>query len=242
MDSGGISQAFIEEHMGEYQAAYDLLEDSFSKDCFAAYLNCRNNEDYRFLLPCSRERVSYFHNPFYDVTDHEAYLDVGAYDGDTIREFVEAAGGNYQKIIAIEPEPDSYQKLERYVVSSQLSNVDLYKNGCWDRTGTLYFVRDQESSRIGDEGDALPVQRLDEQFWDEAVTLVKINFLSGVVETLKGATEILQNRRPKLAITVGFDEWGIIRIPQTIQEINPDYRFGLRYASPMPARLILFCY
>ena len=47
----GISSDFIEEHFGEYEEAFNLLEDDFSRKCFAAYLNCRNNDDYTFLLP-----------------------------------------------------------------------------------------------------------------------------------------------------------------------------------------------
>ena len=60
------------------------------------------------------------------------------------------------------------------------------------------------------------------------------------MESLEGAENILREQKPKLAITVGFDEWGIIKIPQIIKKINSDYKIYLRYGAPMPARLILF--
>ena len=70
--------------------------------------------------------------------------------------------------------------------------------------------------------------------------MIKINFLNGVGETLQGAERILREQKPKLAITVGFDEWGVMKIPRIIKRINSDYKIYLRYETPMPARLILF--
>ncbi len=238
----GISSEFIMNHIDEYEQSYGLFDDDLSRDCFAAYLNSRSNEDYRYILPCYREKVSYFRNPFFELKDHEVYLDVGAFDGDTIREFLSADWNEkkWEKIIAIEPEALSRNKLERYVNSLSLDNIVTYSNGCWDKEDTLLFNISDESSSIDDHGVKLEVKRIDEQFINDGVTLIKINYLNGVVETLKGAEKVLKMNKPNLAITVGFDEWGIIHIPQIIKKINPSYKLGLRYASPMPARLILF--
>ena len=51
-DSDIMTSEFIEEHYSEYQRSFELLEDDFSRQCFAAYINCRNNDDYTMLLPC----------------------------------------------------------------------------------------------------------------------------------------------------------------------------------------------
>ena len=50
-DSDIMTAEFIEEHYSEYERSFELLEDDFSRQCFAAYLNCRNNDDYTMLLP-----------------------------------------------------------------------------------------------------------------------------------------------------------------------------------------------
>ena len=51
-DSDIMTSEFIEEHYSEYERSFELLEDDFSRQCFAAYMNCRNNDDYTMLLPC----------------------------------------------------------------------------------------------------------------------------------------------------------------------------------------------
>ena len=49
-------------------------------------------------------------------------------------------------------------------------------------------------------------------------SIIKINFLNGVKETLQGTEKLIQKCHPKIIITVGFDEWGLIDIPQIIKE------------------------
>ena len=45
--------------------------------------------------------------------------------------------------------------------------------------------------------------------------------------------------KPKLAVTVGFDEYALLSIPMLIKAINPTYKIYLRFADAMPARLLL---
>ena len=54
--------------------------------------------------------------------------------------------------------------------------------------------------------------------------------------------KILKEKKPKIMIMVGFDEWSLIKLPRLIKLINKEYKLSLRYASAMPARLILFAY
>lgn len=239
----GISREFVNNHIDEYESSYELFDDELSRDCFVAFLNCKINEDYHYILPCCHDRVGYFNNPFFDTGHDEVFLDVGAYDGDTVHEFLEATDGVYKKIIAVEPDYSSNLKLRDRCKEMGLKNIEIVDFGCWDMSDVLHFSHDHEVSSVDENGVVdIEVKRIDDQFLDDNVTLVKINYLHGIVETLRGARQMLITHKPKMAIVVGFDEWGLIRIPTLIKDINPEYSFGLRYASPMPARLILFAY
>ncbi len=237
-----ISKSFILDHLNDYEYIYNLLEDQLSRDCMSAYLNCKNTEDYTYIIPYAENRASYFDNPFFDISNDEVYLDLGAYDGDSIREFIQCSDCRYKEIIAMEPEAKSYNKLLKYINDSGIQNVSTFENGCWDDNKTLRLDLNEESSSISDEGAEIEVRRIDDQFKNKGITLIKINYLNGVVETIKGAKETLKKYKPNIVVTVGFDEWGVINIPRIIKEINPDYKLSLRYASPMPARLLLFAY
>ena len=237
----GIDADFVRSHVEDYVRTVNLVGDTKSRECVLAYLNCKMTEDFRYILPLLDERVSYFNNPFWIVGDTEEYADIGAYNGDTIKEFLQAVNNHYKTIYAVEPEEKNYLELENYIKENNVNNIHTYRVGCWNSKTVLTFQESDESSSItsgmGIKVSAVP---LDEILENRGVTILKINYLEGVVECLEGAEHLLKNQQPKLIITVGFDEWGIIKIPQLVKKINPQYKIYLRYAAAMPARLIMF--
>ena len=143
----------------------------------------------------------------------------------------------------MEPEEKSFCELRNYVEEAGLKNIELYQCGCWNEDTILNFKEDEESSGVGEDGETrLVVYKLDHLLAGKPLTMIKINFMCGVCETLEGAANIIGKYTPKLIITVGFDEWGLINVPKTIKELNPNYKISLRFAAAMPARLILYAY
>lgn len=237
-----VSYEFVQEHIKDYYETYRHLDDELSRECMAAFLNCKVTEDFHYLLPVCREKASYFENPFFEIGESESVVDIGAYDGDTIREFL-SVKNRYKQIYAIEPESNNFNKLKQYVNHEKLHNIQMFQCGCWKSNTDLYFYKDKESSGLRlSGGEKIKVYKLDDLLVGQKVTILKINFFDGVCETLDGAANIIKTQMPRIVIMVGFDEWGLIRIPQKIKELNSNYKISLRYASAMPARLILFAY
>lgn len=237
-----LTYEFVLTHKEEYERTYQWLEDDLSKKCLTAFLNCKLTEDFHYILPVYQEHISYFSNPFFEITESESLVDIGAYDGDMIRDFLKVRKC-YERIYAIEPERESVNRLRAYISKTKLKNIDVYPYGCWNQNTELDFCEDQESSGVGSGGETkLKVYKLDDLLKNKKVSIIKINFLTGVCETLEGASGILKEQMPKLMIMAGFDEWGLIQIPQMIKAINSHYKIAIRYAAAMPARLILFAY
>lgn len=238
-----LSYKTVASHMNEYFETISLLEDDLSRQALIAFLNCKISEDYHFLLKVCTETASYFNNPFFKIQDDEILVDAGAYVGDTIQEFISKGGCKYNKIYAYEPEKNSYNALQEYVETNQLANVELGNWGLWDKNTVLSFSDDDESSSIVSNGvNQIAVKCLDDILEGEKVSMIKINYYDGLLETLRGARNILMKQKPNLAVMVGFDEKTIISVPQLIKKINPNYKLSLRYAAAMPCRLILFAY
>lgn len=241
----GISFDFVKTYADKYCKSFSMLEDEFSKECAIAYLNTKISGDVDYILPCFEKEESYFENSVFSLGAEEVYVDVGAYTGDSLENFLIAVKGSYRYIYALEPEKSSFKILCHKVEEWELHNVSLFQCGCWNERTKLFLNDDKESSGIGEKrtkGYVITVDSLDNILGDANVSLIKINYLYGLLETLQGAANILRKNKPKLAITVGFDEWAIMKVPQIIKEINRDYRIYLRYGALMPARLMLFAY
>ncbi len=238
-----ISYSFVKDNIEKYYVTYELLEDEMSRNSMVAYLNSRINNNIEYIKKTIEKEQDYYKNDIFEISDSERYVDVGAFDGDTIKQFLDRCDRQYDKIYAFEPEECNFKRLKQYVEEEKLENVFLYELGTWKYKDTLYFQsgEDKRSTLVDNSrGCEIAVDALDQVLINCDVSMIKVNFYYGVLETLEGAKEIIKKQKPKLAIVVGFDELALIRIPQFIKEINPNYKIYLRYNRCMPACLTLY--
>ena len=76
---------------------YNKLADEQSRKVFANVLNYKLSGRPEYLWQCETDRTEDLMQLF-SFGKEESYLDLGAYDGDTVREFLQLTGGSYKKI------------------------------------------------------------------------------------------------------------------------------------------------
>lgn len=240
----------IEQHVSEFESVYELLEDDKSRNNLLAFLKTRIAGNNQYIMDVFEQEATFFRNEIFQIDENEIYLDVGAFDGDTIRLFLEENSGNYEYIYAVEPDDENYRRLEGYIKEKQLKNIEISKIGAWNAEEKLYFssTEDQVSGVITEECavsnmkisyiEAVP---LDKMFvYSRQITLLKINYFEGVKEAIEGAAGILRKHAPKLVITVGFDCRNIRCIPALIKSINPKYKIYFRFNKGMASAFTLY--
>lgn len=241
-----ISYQEIVDNVDKYLYAYSVLEDELSRKCLVAYLNARMNDDVKYIYDCMKSDNHYFSNDLFCCDEREHFLDLGAYTGDTIAEFFSFSKGKYDEIIAFEPEEDSFLTLEKYVQNQKLKNVELYKLGCYSKKTRLFFDEKEESSSITTKecGSFIDVVDLDSCLENRKITVVKLNYLYGVRETLEGMKYLLKKNIPKVAIVVGFDKFTVVDVIRFFNEgldMGKDrYKMVLRFNDAMPSRLVFY--
>lgn len=238
----------IHENIDEFEITYRLLEDEMSRKNYLAFLKTRVTGNNQYVWDVFGREANFFNNDIFQVGEEEVLLDVGAYDGDTIRLFLRENRGKYKSIYAVEPDDINRRRLEKYVGDARLRDVYTTGKGAWNKSDKLYFSSNSEqicgvvtekTSLVNAE--SIIVEPLDALFeYQNNVTMLKINYFEGVKEALQGAENILKIHKPKLAVTVGFDCRNIRYIPRLIKEINPDYKLYLRYNHGMLSSLVLY--
>lgn len=231
----------IRKRKSDYEKLAGMLADEQSIKCLLALLACKISGRWQEIYPYITGD-SYFSNSFFGVKG-ENYLDMGAYDGDSIKDFT-AKDPNYSHIYAFEPEEVSFEKLKDYIKLSKLKNVSLYEMGGWDCKAVLSFCDTDESSSIKENtgNNKISVDRIDSILENEKVTLVKINYFYGVNETLKGMSQLIKSNKPNIVLTAGFDAFSVINYANIIKGIEPKYNISLRFEAAMPARMFLYAY
>ena len=141
-DEEVVDADFLRRYERELQCVYDRLADDASRAVFAAALNYKLSGDIRYLLAVTTERRRDLETLFTWGAD-EGYADLGAYNGDTVREFLQLTGGRCRHIVAVEPDGKSYTKLCAYVAGCpQLppDRVTCVHAGAWSEPGQLGFT------------------------------------------------------------------------------------------------------
>lgn len=150
---------------------------------------------------------SYLKN--YQLKSGDYVVDAGAYIG-AFAVYAAKVVGDKGKVIAFEPDPDSYEKLQANVKLNDLKNIIVVKKGLWSQSTKLNFYNDQGdgSSFIYDEnGRKKPIRvdvvRLDEEL--KSLGIKKINFIKmdiegAELEAIQSLKEWLKNQDIHLSI------------------------------------------
>ena len=175
----------------------------------------------------------YFVQPLVPLTDEECFVDVGAFDGDTIDAFLRAVDGKYRHIHAFEMSKRNYMRLARKIqgdMSYDAARISLYPYGASDKDGTAHYHENNTSSVFSDDGtETAEFRRLDDVLRDQLITFIKMDIEGAEPQALAGAEEIIRTQKPKLAICTYHRAEHLWEIPTMVRQMNPAYQIYFRH-------------
>ncbi len=191
-------------------------------------------------------RKQYF--DFFEYADvKETFIDGGAFDLCSTKEFIKWCRGNYARVFAFEPEKSDYEFCKEK--AEHLDNVSLFNCGLLDRQGKIGFTAGLGgASRIEDKKRDfysdynIEVTDLDSVVKDEKVTFIKMDIEGAEEKALLGARHIITEQKPKLAICVYHKPEDIIELPALILEMRPDYKIAFRHYSLRGTETVMYAW
>ncbi len=145
---GGLfDRSFVLDNINEFESVYSLLSDEKSKSNYVNLVLGKMTGCIDYLLKAETD-VSEAYKYIIKPTSDSHYVDIGAYNGDTIREYLTFSGG-YRKITAFEPDAKNYQKLCSYAIDSGIPIDTLYNIAAWNKKETLTFYSRSGRSSSG---------------------------------------------------------------------------------------------
>ena len=87
-----VTAAWIKKYERELQTVYERLADAVSRETFASVLNYKLSGRLSYLQACTTNRTEDLRTIF-SFGREETYLDLGAYNGDTVQEFLQLTHG-----------------------------------------------------------------------------------------------------------------------------------------------------
>ena len=217
------------------EQVYNILSDNLSKYIYKSLFDIYINGNIG-ILSRTKGDCQYFPGEgenneiegFY-LSEHERFVDCGAYDGDTIRSFKIRTKDKYKKIWVFEPDADNFARLVDYVEKEQDKRIELIKGGVYSRNDNMPFCRNcSTTSALAQYGEEkVRVYQLDSVI-EEPVTFIKMDIEGAEKEAILGAGRIITEYKPKLAICIYHKVEDFWEIPLLIKALNPDYNIYIR--------------
>lgn len=182
----------------------------------------------------------YFDLPYLLHQKEEVFVDVGCFDGLSVKGFLQWSKGNYKEIIAFEPDRQCFALCRKNL--EKIGNLTLVPKGLWNREEVLSFHETGASdSAITKDGEVqIETVRLDDVMGERNVTFIKMDIEGAEREALAGAAKTIQRCRPKLAVSLYHKPEDIWVLPGMILDICPDYKFYVRHYSLRDAETVLY--
>lgn len=230
------------ETAAELAAARSLLADDRSREVFDAILRRVLGEwNDPGLMPSVCDPDQYFPSDLVSLGADEAFVDVGAYDGDTVRDIVSRTGGRFERITCFELDRLNYEALSRNLrTMPQADRITARNLGLWDTAADVRYSVGRSQSTIGSDGEVGHVVPLDEVLVGERVTFIKMDIEGAEPQALNGARSIITAQRPKLAVCVYHHISHLWDIPLAIHDLDPRYRLYLRHHTNLEYETV--CY
>lgn len=236
-ETGAVTCSLTLAHELEFIALRKRFADDLSGKTLDAVMRMRMNGDRRALLEvlCAGEQ-EYF--SLYSSVEHpirlhssEHYVDIGAYDGDTVRKFMAAARYEYAVIHAFEPDPVNFAAMKASLDNEGRPRIKLYNQAVSDSDGVLSFsAKGTMGSRAELCGDVqVPCVRLDDAL--DNITLLKMDVEGHEANVLRGAIQLIRKCRPRMAITCYHHALDLLEIVSVIDQIAPGATLRLRHYS-----------
>ncbi|MBQ5348026.1 MAG: FkbM family methyltransferase [Ruminococcus sp.] len=226
-----FDREFVLANENELKKAYSLLADDMSRRVFEDIISFQYSGDLKYLKSCTTDKDEAF--SILNLGGEESYLDLGAYNGDTIEEFLGYTGGKYKSITAFEPNAKSFKKLSDYC--ADMENVSLWNLGSYNKNTVIKFnTKSGRNCAIDEKGTPVQAARVDTILCGKRITYAKLDVEGAERETFEGMENTIKLFKPKLNVAAYHRSEDIFALILQLYSLNPDYKFYLRHHPYIP--------
>jgi len=213
------------------RTAFELLADDVSRTEYVARIRLALHGDPLCLPPDSPDPI-YLPRDVFAWSEDERFADCGAYDGDTLREFI-SRGVPFAKWWAFEPDPANYRRLVTFIGSLPTAireRITAYQAATGAKRGRVGFAGDASEGSHVDARGSIEVEcmSLDELPHGDAPTYIKLDVEGAEESTLRGASSLIRSCRPILAVSAYHRLEDLWELPLLVHDLRGDYRIMLR--------------
>lgn len=259
-----MDEVILKRFADEVMVVYDMLSDEQSKYTYGELIMARVTDCIvKDSLYCTNHNFAV--DAFQEVNEREVFIDCGAYDGDSIIEYLENRKNVFGKIIAFEPDENNFRKLRRNLAAEwkrrglSEDKLCLYPYGVDKKSNISYVIKSASHEGMDTKLVDAPFdnEKYDEMTNSSTTTVRSVSidefvsepfhFLKADIESyeyrlLLGAENSIKKYRPKLVICIYHSALDFFQIPTLIKKIVPNYHLAIRHHSKNLSETVLYAW
>ncbi len=232
---------FFAAHRDEILKAYSLLADDLSRSIYENVIlyKLTGKIPYLFKAECKKDETY----ALLGAADFEACADLGAYNGDTVRELI-GYSPKLKRVYALEPDSRSFKKLESFC-SQYEGKAELipFNAAAWSHDCTLTFA--DEGNR--NSGFFAPLKTAKQKevnalapdtvlgVSESKIDYIKYDVEGAEAEALKGSKNTVLRHSPALLVSAYHRSEDIFALPLLVHSLNNNYSLYYRRYPYIPA-------
>ncbi len=223
-------------HENRLRKAYDLLADGESRKIFENVIYYKLSGDIKYLFEAESDKDEVYRELLH-AEKIRTYADLGAYNGDTVRELMSYAE-DLRQVIAFEPDRRSFRKLCAWCEGVSEPQILTVNAAAWSHDEILTFGDEgNRNSGLFAKGKSVEINAtsLDKVLASQAVDYIKYDVEGCEAQAIEGSRETILRHRPRLLVSLYHKSEDIFSLPLMIHDLCPDYRLYLRRYPYIPA-------
>lgn len=236
---GLFDEKYVTEHAAELKKVRKMLADEKSREVFDTLIAYKLSGDINKLRECETPLEEA--EALLKIGKTETYVDLGAYNGDTVDRFLKLTNKDFSEIYAVEPDFRNFSRMVRRNYALGRGIFHPINAAAWNENKQLEFRRSggRNSSACNQYGRGMVVKvngiTVDKMLGEKKPTLIKIDVEGAEKEALEGAAESISKHRPRLILSVYHRTEDLIALPLQVKALNGGYRLYLRHHPYIPA-------
>lgn len=235
---GLFDSLFVNLNKESFRRVYNLLSDDLSKENYVNLILGKLTGDIRFLMKAETSVEEAYKN-IICPKKHSHYVDIGAYNGDTIREYM-SFGGECSRITAFEPDAKNFSKLVRFAENEKIDTTHFHNIAAWNKNEELTFYSRSGRNSAGTTShnnvkSTKVVADAADRYIDAPVDFINIDAEGSDRRVIIGLSETIKKYAPVISCAVYHRNEDFFDLPLLLKDLYGECDLYIRHFKYFPA-------
>ena len=232
-----FNEKFFDENMERLKFARELFYDDTSKDVFDNVIRYKLTGKLSYLKKTEFSESDC--NELLNTDKYQSYFDLGAYNGDTIRKYLDACP-NLKRIYAFEPDNRNFKKLSGYCESEERASINAFNYASWSANELLTFSssgnrNSSHNATASFQTKTIEIEGKRPDSITKSVDFIKYDVEGAEYNAILGSEDIISASCPDLLVSMYHKSEDLFELPTLISSMQPKYKLYLRRLPYIPA-------